>query len=96
MDEIIQTVNDRGGTFNYLLDGAILAEVAFTMDHNQQMIIDHTEVDETLQGQGIGKKLLANLVDYARENNIRVIPMCNYAKLMFDRTDGWQDVLSGR
>jgi len=58
------------------------------------MVIEHTDVDTSLQGQGIGKKLLDNLVSYVRENHIQVIPLCPFARATFEKTPEWQDVLA--
>ena len=57
------------------------------------MIIEHTEVDESLKGQNVGKKLLESLVHYVREHKIKVVPYCPFAKAMLERTKEWQDIL---
>ncbi len=58
------------------------------------MIIERTEVNPSLECRGIGKQLLASLIEYVRANNIKVLPLCTYAKSVFNRTKEWQDVLA--
>jgi uncharacterized protein len=58
------------------------------------IIIDHTEVSDSLKGKGAGKQLVSKAVDYARENNIKIIPLCTFAKSVFDKVPDFQDVLS--
>ena len=58
------------------------------------MIIEHTEVDESLKGQGIGIRLLEALVDYVRAEGIKVIPLCPFAKANFAKRSDLQDVLN--
>ncbi len=58
------------------------------------MIIEHTEVDDSLKGQVSGKKLLEELVNYVRANQIKVIPICPFANATLKRTKEWQDVLA--
>lgn len=58
-------------------------------------IIDHTYVDKSYQGQGIATKLVATLVDEARKNGKKIIPLCPFAKKEFDRKPEYSDVLSG-
>ncbi len=70
-----------------------LAEMTFTMAGEHKMIIDHTEVDESLKGQGIGRKLLDQLVEYVRQNNIKVLPLCPYANSVFQKDTSIRDVL---
>jgi predicted GNAT family acetyltransferase len=57
------------------------------------MIIDHTEISDTLQGKGVGRKLLQNAVDFARTNEIKILPLCPYAKSVFDKDPTIRDVL---
>ena len=82
------------GAFIYEADGHKLAEMVYTMAGEKKMMIEHTDVDPSLQGQGIGKKLQSALVDYVREQGIQVIPLCPFANATFKRMKEWQDVLN--
>ncbi len=44
-----------------------------------------TEIDEKYRGEGLGKHLMAALMDYAMANDLKVIPKCPYIKIQFDR-----------
>lgn len=57
-------------------------------------IIDaiHTEVNKEYGGQGIAAKLVDKLVEYARENNKKIIPSCPYIRAKFDKDDCFADV----
>lgn len=94
MGEIKHSHNDKQGKFYYEVDGRELAEMVYGMEHEHKMLILHTEVDESLKGQGIGKKLQAELVNYVRANNIKVVPLCPFANATFQKTAEWQDVLA--
>ena len=61
-----------------------LAEMAIAIE-GSDLIVFHTEVAEALQGQGIAAKLLAQMVDYARKNNLKVVPECPYVHAQFKR-----------
>ncbi len=93
METILQETKGTHGGFYYELDGNRLGEMIYTMAGEKEMIIEHTEVDEWLKGQGVGKKLLAALVEYVRAENIKVNPMCSFANATFKRMQEWQDVL---
>lgn len=75
-------------------EGKILAEMVYSMPTPDKMIIEHTEVDESLGGKGVGKQLVFAAVEYARANNIKIIPLCPFAKSVLARTKEWQDVLA--
>lgn len=81
------------GMFYVGQDGAILAEMVYSMASNK-MIIEHTEVDDSLSGKGVGKQLVHTAVEYARTHNLKIVPLCPYAKSVLDKMKEWQDVLA--
>ncbi|MBC8034643.1 MAG: N-acetyltransferase [Chitinophagaceae bacterium] len=81
------------GMFFLESEEGVLAEMTYTVPAPGKMIIAHTEVDDSLQGKGVGVHLLETLVEYARANNIKVKPLCTFAKATFDRKPELQDVL---
>lgn len=81
------------GKFYVQENGKELAEMVYNMPSPDKMIIEHTEVSDELRGQNVGKQLVMNAVEYARANNIKIIPLCTYAKSVFDRKPDIQDVL---
>lgn len=89
----MHSVNEKGGSFYYAQDGRKLAEMTYLTAGEDIMIIDHTTVDASLKGQGVGKQLLEKLVHFVRENKVRVIPLCPFAKATFEKTPEWQDIL---
>lgn len=86
-------VGDKG-IFFAGQDGAILAELVYTKTTAEKMIIEHTEVDESLSGQGVGLQLVHTAVDYARTHNMKIIPLCPFAKSVFDKKAEFRDVLA--
>lgn len=85
--------NGKKGAFFIEENGERLAAMEFTMAGTDKMIIDHTDVDDRLRGQGAGRQLLNRLVEYVRENEIRVIPLCPFAKSVFQKDPSIRDVL---
>lgn len=60
---------------------------------DSKIIIDHTEVNAEFNGRGVGKQMVMAAVDFARENNIKILPLCPFAKSVFDKTEEIKDVL---
>ena len=75
-------------------DGNVLAEMTYTMPAENKMIIDHTEVGDELRGKNVGYQLVHTAVEYARTHNIKIIPLCPFAKSVFAKREEFRDVLS--
>ena len=85
MNAINLKLNDAGrGAFVLENEGELLAEMEVGI-HDGNLTVYHTEVAEVLKGQGIASKLLAEMVAYARRNNLKVIPLCPYVLAQFKR-----------
>lgn len=76
------------------MDGRILAEMVYTMASPQKMIIEHTEVGDELRGKNVGYQLVHTAVEYARTHDIKIIPLCPFAKSVFDKKAEYADVLA--
>lgn len=91
--EIKQRENEKRGRFFVEIDGKKLALMTYSKAGQGKIIIDHTEVDESLKGQGVGYKLVEAAVEYARENNIKIMPLCPFAAAVFKKREAYKDVL---
>ena len=91
--EIKQNDNGKKGAFFVEEDNQTLAEMTYVWAGANKIIIDHTGVDEKLKGKNAGKQLLAKAVEFARQNNLKIMPLCPFAKSVFDKVAEYQDVL---
>jgi len=83
-----------GGRWMVVVDGHE-AEMTYSRASAALIIIDHTEVPDTLRGRGVGQALVRRAVEDARREGFRIIPLCPFAKAQFERHAEWRDVLSG-
>ena len=93
MNKVQVKINDKKGSFFIEIDGKQEAEMTFVFAGEDKIIIDHTGVNPGNEGKGLGKQMVAQAVTYARENNIKIIPLCPFAKKVFDKTPEFRDVL---
>lgn len=84
---------DTKGEFYLQRDGTTKAKITYSKLGTKQIIIDHTEVSDELRGENIGRKLVEHAIDYARTNELKVIPLCPFAKSIIQRDESLQDVL---
>ena len=82
------------GAFVIERDGKRLAEMTYTTAGAERVIIDHTTVDDALRGTGAGRKLVEAAVLWARAEHKKILPLCPFAKSVFDKTPGYADVLA--
>lgn len=91
--EIIHKDYGRGGEFLAVEDGFEMGEMTYVWGGDEKIIIDHTGVSPKYSNQGIGKELVKSAVEFAREKNIKVVPLCTFAKAIMQRDKSLQDVL---
>ena len=77
----------------WIENGERLAEMSYTVA-GSRVIIDHTDVDDRLRGKGAGRRLVRAAVEWARAENQKLMPLCPFAKSVFDKTADYSDVLA--
>ena len=81
------------GAFYIDKAGQRVAEMTYSRTNATMIIIDHTEVDDSLRGEGVGRQLLEAVVAWARSSGTKVLPLCPFAKAQFDKDPSIRDVL---
>lgn len=71
---------------------APVAEMTFTWAGKEKLIIDHTEVSESLKGRGAGKIMLMKIVKKARREGLKIMPLCPFAHSVFQKDSSLKDV----
>lgn len=93
MMEIQHDQTATKGTFYIGEKNKPMADMTYSKAGSNTIIIDHTEVSDALKGKGAGKQLVTAAVDYARQNKIKIIPLCPFAKSVFEKVKEFRDVL---
>ena len=71
-----------------------LAKIDFSRSTDGTYVIQHTYVSETLTGQGVGRLLVQEVVDLARESGHKILPLCPYARRVLTKDPTSQDVVA--
>ena len=90
---IKQDDDSSRGSFYIEENGNRIAELAYTWRGKDVLSIDHTEVDEILEGKGVGSALVEHIVAFAREKGIKMKLYCAFAKKVFEKRKDYHDVL---
>jgi predicted GNAT family acetyltransferase len=75
MDEVKLNLDEKNHGHFFIMDQEEqIAEMEISISGNI-LTVYHTEVLPRAEGNGLAKKLLATMVDYARKNAFKVIPL---------------------
>jgi predicted GNAT family acetyltransferase len=88
--------NRTRGKFYVEENGEQVAELAYHKKDEGQINLYHTEVDESLRGKGVGKDMLQAAAQFARENHLKILPTCPFAKGVMEGSPEYADVVAGQ
>ena len=83
----------KKGSFYIEKNGKHEAVMTYVWAGSNKFIIDHTEVNDTLRGKGAGKQMVVKAVEFAREKGVTILPLCPFAKSVFEKVTDLRDVL---
>ncbi|CAH0418996.1 GNAT family N-acetyltransferase [Periweissella ghanensis] len=87
----MEFIHEPERIYQIAADGQLLAEIDFPKIPNQAaIVITHTFVDPSLRGQGIANQLLAEVIAFARQHNLKIKPECSFAQKVFDLTPAYE------
>ena len=93
MLEVKQINRETKGEFIATFDGKKAGVMTYSWAGADKIIIDHTEVEPAYNGKGVGKEMVYKAVEFARENNLKRIPLCPFATATFKKNEEIRDVL---
>jgi predicted GNAT family acetyltransferase len=94
MSEVqFKSESDGSGTFFIEENGERIAFIAVRM-HGARLSAIHAEVSPAWRRKQLGNRVLDALVDYTRKNGLKVVPLCPFVRVQFQRhperyTDVW-------
>ena len=85
----------RGAHFIPGEGGERLAEMTYVRAGTERIIVDHTHVDESLRGEGVGDRLLDATADMARREGLVILATCPFASArMAANRERYADVMA--
>jgi len=76
---------DDASEFVLNVDGERLGSLDFARPEAGVLRIDYVEVAPELRGSGLGRRLVEAAVEWAREENMKIVPICGYARAVITR-----------
>ncbi|MFN1836018.1 GNAT family N-acetyltransferase [Balneola sp. MJW-20] len=91
--DILHEESETKGRFYIEDDTGTAAEITYSKAGSDKIIIDHTQVNDKNRGEGLGKKLVDHVVEFARKQQLTVLPLCPFARSVISKDPDLQDVL---
>lgn len=93
MEDIQLKLNEQGQGVFLIMEGTEQIAEKVIGINGTDLTVYHTEVSAGAEGKGVAKKLLEAMVDYARKQHLKVIPLCPYVHAQFKRhPEAYEDV----
>jgi predicted GNAT family acetyltransferase len=83
LDEV-EVVNNQAKRRFEVVAAGYLARIEYIPDRHH-IVYTHTIVPDEISGQGVGSKLAHHVLDYARDNDLKVIPQCPFVAAYIER-----------
>lgn len=83
--------NEAQNQFEIEVDGQLA--VSQYRRSNGTIVFTHTEVPPEHEGQGIGNQLAEAALDYARREQLRVVPRCRFVAAFIARHPEYADLV---
>lgn len=80
------------GRYELVVDGAT-AFASYRMQDGRR-VFTHTEVPESMAGQGVGSALARGALDDARARGMAVVPRCSFIAGYIERHPEYQDLVA--
>jgi predicted GNAT family acetyltransferase len=71
-----------------------LSVVNYQTVDDETLALVHTEVDESLEGQGVGSHLVEGVLHYVEQNNLKIVSVCPFISTYLKRHPDWNRVVS--
>ena len=80
----------------YVIDhpGGGTSELTYSILSAATVIADHTEVAEAYSGTGVGLALLQALLDDAKAEGFKIIPLCPFVNVQRRKHPDWADLFN--
>ena len=82
----------HGSKGRYVIrQGGEVAELTYSITTPELVIADHTEVPASFRGTGAGLALVTRLVEDARAEGFKIMPLCPFVNAQRKKHPEWAD-----
>lgn len=93
--EIVVQDNPGDQRYELLVDRSLLGALLYRLRPDAVALI-HTEVSPSLEGRGLGARLVAGALDDIRTRGLHVVPICPFVRAYIRRHPEYADLVVER
>lgn len=93
--EIVVQDNPDEQRYELLVEGSLLGALQYRRRPDAVALI-HTEVSPSLEGRGLGARLVAGALDDIRASGLQVVPICPFVRAYIRRHPDYADLVIER
>lgn len=88
------TIRDNPDQSRYeaIVEGKVAGVAEYRLD-GSRIVLEHTEVGDDYEGQGVGSRLARGVLDSARSRELRVVPVCPFMRSYIERHEDYADLV---
>jgi uncharacterized protein len=91
-EETTLKMNDALHRLELEVEGGI-AFIEIKLIHGKLFLI-HTEVPAELKGKGAGSAIVHKALQYAKDNNYKIVPLCSFIRNYLEKNKEWNDIVA--
>lgn len=86
-------VNYDKKRFEFHTEGSV-AFIDYILNNENVMFLTHTEVPKELGGKGIGKSIVQKSLEFIKENDYKLAPLCPFVAAYVKKNPEWGFLLA--
>ena len=71
-----------------------IAFIEFIKNNDNIIFLTHTEVPSELGGKGVGSELVSRVLNWIKENDYKLAPLCPFVAAYLKRHPEWTEILA--
>lgn len=92
MSELVVQDNPQELRYEALRDGALVGLIRYRTEPGVVVLV-HTEVEEAVEGTGVGSQLVRGALDDIRARGLRLVPVCPFVAAYLRRHPEYADLV---
>jgi predicted GNAT family acetyltransferase len=92
VDDIVVQDNPGESRYELLLDNHLVGEILYRLSPDAVVLL-HTEVLPSLEGKGLGARLVAGALDDVRARGLHVVAVCPFVRSYIRRHPDYADLV---